>query len=188
MKKEKFFKELENKIRKANCMSDREKNSELKIIEELKNINSDNVDDYIDIINSFSIDDCYHFWEWLKTVTKYTEEDFQRYLSLNGQNDTDIAIKAIKGTLEIPHLTKEQREDLEKHLERMKTEPCEMTEEEWELTGLASIEKGFKKNEWYLTFLFNEENILNCRHCPYKNTTSNGCGQQHCWVKVNCKW
>ena len=88
MKKEKFFKELENKIRKANCMSDREKNSELKIIEELKNINSDNVDDYIDIINSFSIDDCYHFWEWLKTVTKYTEEDFQRYLSLNSQKYT----------------------------------------------------------------------------------------------------
>lgn len=160
---------------------------EMEIIQEVKNINSDNVDNYRELINSFYMCDNYDFWQWLEAVTEYTKNDVHRHIAIYGQNDTEIAIKAIKGNLEVPHLTSEQMTNLERHLEKMKTEVCEMTEEEWSLTRLASIEKGFTKDKWYLTFVFNEKNILNCRHCPHKNDTSRGCGQQNCWVKVSCR-
>ena len=185
MKKENFFKELKNKIKNANHMSDWGKNEKIKLIEKVEKINSNNVDDYIDVIDSFSIS--YGFWEWLKTITKYTENDIHRHIAMYGQKDTDIAVKAIKGILEVPHLTNEQIANLENHLKRMETEACEMTEEEWALTNLASIEKGFKTNEWYLAFIYNDENISNCEYCPHKNDTSDGCGQQHCYVKIHCQ-
>ena len=63
-----------------------------------------------------------------------------------------------------------------------------MTNKEY-WSSMSPVEHGTKFEE----FMYNRDNMYNCKNCPYGDDGYSGpgivgpCGQQHCWVWAHCR-